>query len=366
MESFELARQNGATVHDSTLRGWALNKARELNFDTFKSSHYWLNKFKRIHRISSRKIVKFISTRQQKNLEEIENSALDLMLDYHENVKEKFDPFEIFNTGQSGFQYFLHTNRTLSFTNERSTSAIIQNLNSRTHSYTIQPLLNMDGRLVGKLYVNLKEIANEFGPRVRENLPNYSNLYVTCTTSGKLTKNLIQQWSQNVFKDVVNDLHSNRVVLYVDSWGGQNDTDLYKIDGKQVELKIFPPCTTSILQPLDLYCFHMWKDFIKRFNEQVLIVNYDIEIHLRANILKIQSLIYNQFQCPDFRPMWLCGWRLAGFEVPEIPFESLKKTLFEFNEDCSTENCLELPFIKCIYCKKVLCLNCFFVNYHFH
>lgn len=286
------------------------------------------------------------------------------MLDFQDNVLTQYDPTEVFNTDQSGFNYIVHTNRTLSYTGERITTATVESLNALTHSYTVQPLLNMNGNLVGKLYINLKETKNQFGPIVAQNMPNYENLYVTCTTSGKLDKGLIVKWKNEVFKDVVNNLHSGRCVIYVDSWGGHRDADLYQIEGKDVSVKIFPKTSTKFMQPLDLYCNRQWKDVAKRLEEHAMLCGFRLD--QRNDILKMQSLIYNQFQHPTFRPLWLCAWRLAGFEVPEIPFEPMSKILFEFNEDCSTLNCSNMPFIKCVHCSKVLCFICFFINYLYH
>jgi len=99
-----------------------------------------------------------------------------------------------------------------------------------------------------------------------------------------------------------------------------------------------------------------------------MIENLDMQIHHRANVLKMHSLILNQFQNAEFKPMWLYCWRASGgFEVPEIPFASLRETLFSFDEtQCKTTNCINSPFICCIYCKDCLCFTCFFVNYHYH
>ena len=221
-KQFDDARDLGIIVHDTTLRMWALWKARELQIplENFKASHWWVNKFKRMYRISSRKITKFVSFNHQRNWEDIQSAAAALIQDYMVNVRTQVDPNSTYNTDQSGFSYNVHTNRTLSHTGETVTVAAVKTLNALTHSYTIQPLVNMRGELVGKLYVNLKEARNEFGPIVAQNLPNHSNLYVTCSTSGKLTKQLVRQWADNVFRDSVCRVNSQKSVLYVDSWGG--------------------------------------------------------------------------------------------------------------------------------------------------
>jgi hypothetical protein len=53
-------------VHDDDLALYAVQKARELNWDEFKASKSFINSFKREHRISSRRINKII-TRTKSN-----------------------------------------------------------------------------------------------------------------------------------------------------------------------------------------------------------------------------------------------------------------------------------------------------------
>jgi len=56
---------------------------------------------------------------------------------------------------------------------------------------------------------------------------------------------------------------------------------------------------TGFSQPLDVYGFKPWKNFLRsHFSDLVILHNYDINLHLRNNILKTQSLIHNQFSSP--------------------------------------------------------------------
>ena len=65
-----------------------------------------------------------------------------------------------------------------------------EELNYLTHSYTIQPVVNMDGEFMKPLYINLKGTANQFGPRVEQ------------STSDKLTSAHLKDWPQNIFVDI--------------------------------------------------------------------------------------------------------------------------------------------------------------------
>ena len=63
----------------------------------------------------------------------------------------------------------------------------------------------------------------------------------------------------------------------------------------------------------------------------------------RVDILRMQSLIYNRFQHPAFRPMWLCGWRIAGFEALDMEFLGSPEMKFTFNDDAPEFNAFHTP-----------------------
>ena len=80
-EMFDDARARKIIVHDDDLRMWALHKSRELGLEHFHASAGWLHKFKSLYRISSRRITKFVSYRQARDVEDIENKAAELLQD---------------------------------------------------------------------------------------------------------------------------------------------------------------------------------------------------------------------------------------------------------------------------------------------
>lgn len=222
----------------------------------------------------------------------------------------------------------------------------------------------MDGKLLSPMMVILQEkTGNQFGPRVQQSLPNYSNLYITCSKSGKSTSYHARLFVENCLVPNINE----RCCLLDDSWTGQKDSSIYDIGGKEIVVRTFPPGSTSMMQPLDLYCFHQFKDFVKRFGEHLLITSSEIDVDERNNILKLQSLMLNQFQSNLFIPMFKYAWYKGGFIDDYIRFESLKDICFDFRQAyCSTQNCILEPFIQCSYCRSVLCTKCFFLDYHAH
>jgi hypothetical protein len=74
------------------------------------------------------------------------------------------------------------------------------------------------------IFIVLKEPSGKFGPRVEKEMFSASNIYVTASKSGKLTKEHLQLWFKEVFFPNV----GNKSVLIVDSWTTYNDEALIK------------------------------------------------------------------------------------------------------------------------------------------
>lgn len=102
-----------------------------------------------------------------------------------------FTPAQILNSDQSGINYESHGGRTLSFRGEKSTEAIIQSFSSLTHSYTIMPLLSMEGKLLFPMLICLQETTGSFGPNVQQTMLKPDNLMIRCSRSGKMNKNMM-------------------------------------------------------------------------------------------------------------------------------------------------------------------------------
>lgn len=70
---------------------------------------------------------------------------------------QNYAPEEILNTDQVGLELELHSSRTLSYLGEKVTMVRVRSKNATTHSYTIQPMISAAGKLVGPLFLCLKE-----------------------------------------------------------------------------------------------------------------------------------------------------------------------------------------------------------------
>lgn len=71
-------------------------------------------------------------------------------------------------------------------------------------------------------------------------------------------------------------------------------------ENKIVNVMKIPTGTTGKIQPLDVYGFRVWKNFVRRFSDNVILMDYDMNLHSRNNIIKLQSLVHNQFSSPRY------------------------------------------------------------------
>jgi hypothetical protein len=62
------------------------------------------------------------------------------------------------NTDQVELHKELHSTRTLSYRGEKLTVATVKSQNVITHSYTVQPMINLASEVVGPIYFCLKEL----------------------------------------------------------------------------------------------------------------------------------------------------------------------------------------------------------------
>ncbi len=101
------------------------------------------------------------------------------------------------------------------------------------------------------------------------------NIFVTASSSGKVTKGLLQTWFQEAFFPHV----GSNIALIVDPLTHYNDKVLIKSatpPDKELKILTIPPKTTSTVQPLDKYGFRLWKNFFRKFPDCVLIGGINI------------------------------------------------------------------------------------------
>lgn len=182
------AVEAGLIVHDSDIKKWALEAwdEQESGDRSFKASSTWIYNFKKAHRIVSRKITKFVSKKTLEDSDILKKSADDFVATVQPLIAE-YGPENIYNSDQSGFQLEIHSGRTLTYEGTKKVECSAQSISSTTHSYTIQPTISCDGRLLSPLLIVLKEAGSRFGPLVEKSLYRPPNVYLLPSSSGKMT-----------------------------------------------------------------------------------------------------------------------------------------------------------------------------------
>lgn len=362
LQKFRIARSNRIPIHDIDIRRIAKEKASEINFDEFKASTHWLNEFKRRFNIVSRKITKIITKTSLYNSEE-RSAQKQEFRNKVRNAIIKYGARRVYNSDQSGFNYEIHSGRTLNPRGDKNVESIVQSVHSTTHSYTIQPTVSAEGELLSPFLLVLQESKGEFGPAVKQNLFKAENVYVMASKSGKLTKEHLETWAEDVYFPSTTITST----LLLDSWRGHCQDTIYKVKPKHKKLMLLqiPEGATGELQPLDVYGFRMWKNFVRTFSDMVILKNEDLNLHSRNNIIKMHSLVHNQLSSPRFKDSFEYAWYAAGY-IDNRPGKVENPKRFCFNSNFVTcDICGKTAIITCSWCKKSLCLRHFFDEYHY-
>lgn len=196
----------------------------------------------------------------------------------------------------------------------------------------------------------------------------YKNISVTCSKSGKLSKNLIDLYTTEIIQPYVND---QSFCLILDSWGGQKDGEIFSkfkdnLGNSKCTVKIIPSGTTAICQPLDVYFHRQAKILIKEIQNCTYLVQEKRQINTREDAIKIQSLVHQQLSAPIFQDIIEYSWFASKLINTREIFKNVKKVCFPekpFKIKC--QNCdYFLAFIKCSWCRTSLCFRCFYDDYH--
>ena len=176
-QQFDEAKANYKIVHDEDLRRWAYQINCQLLCPNFKASSRWAQSFKAANRIRSRKITRTVTPRFAQ--EEIAlNEKAHAFVQEVVAIKGTFERY-VYNTDQSGFNYEMHSGRTLDFQGVKTVTAVVQSKGALTHSYTIQPLIRIDGKLHPILFICLQEAR---GLPTTKPFLQPTNTYITCST----------------------------------------------------------------------------------------------------------------------------------------------------------------------------------------
>lgn len=335
-----------------------------MGLESFKASDTWLYNFKQRNRIVTRKITKLLSRRDVANLPNVSTNINQYRLETRDLIGN-YAPNQIFNTDQSGFNVELLSGRTLTNKGEKSVFSTINQSRSHTHSYTIQPLFRMDGVLAPQLLIVLQEKDGVLGPIVSRDLFTHPEIYIKATTSGKVGKQILQEWFADIFFPQI----EHEAVLILDSLSTYKNKayfDQVKPNTVSYHFSIIPPGLTPSCQPLDVYFFRLYKAMIRRISDYINFNRPEIKLHIRNTILKLQACVYFQFRSPRFidcrRYAWYKSGLLEDFDR-SIRFPDPNKYCFPENiltRKCASQSCPKICYIQCSWCQKSLCFDHFF------
>ena len=181
-------------------------------------------------------------------------------------------------------------------------------------------------------------------------------------------KKILKEFYQGVFFPDAGPLP----VLLVDSWSAHANTVLVeavKPAGVEIEIFTIPPGTTSIAQHWDVYGFRSYKQMVRYFSDRVLIDNLPVILHQRNEIIKLQSLIYNQLCSPRFKEQWKLGWFKSRY-LDQHPDQFTNALQFCFQNKAAelTEKCCKcerLHFITCAWCNETFCFTHYYTEYRY-
>ena len=112
----------------------------------------------------------------------------------------------------------------------------------------------------------------------------------------------------------------------------------------------------------------MWKNFARKFSDRVLLDGLDVNLHLRDNIIQLQSLIHNQFSSPRFKNFIKYAWFKSGYKVDRPPpFKTPVQICFNLTDETCQNDCSQCSdgvFIICSWCLYPFCFNHFFIENH--
>ncbi|XP_048509261.1 uncharacterized protein LOC125500394 [Athalia rosae] len=336
----------------------------------FQASQSWCESFKSKHKIRQRHVTKYVSSKEKRTFDELLRIAAEFQ---HQtsSVISNFDPDFVINTDQTGCEYRISSNRTLSFRGEKVTQVAVGQLNQLTHSYTAQYGLTLSGKLLPMVFICLQEPNSKFGPRVQQEvtqmMDKYKNVYITATKSGKLTKDTYNLFLDKVLKPYVK---TEPFLFIIDSWGGQSDVSMY--DGKFVDedgmptcsLKVIPPKCTPLCQPCDVYFYRQVKNYIRRLQNCPVLITLRREITSRRDAIKIHSLVHNQLRAPAFEKMIRYAWFAAKLSLDREVFNNVNDIVFPDDVHTQKCDCGKSAFARCSWCREYLCFECYYDRYH--
>ena len=349
-----------AIIHDRTLRSWAMEAKRTVDPADqlkFKASASWVTKFKQRNRIVSRAITHKVSRATRNNDEQLRVTADDFVSSVRAQINElNLLPKHLFNADQSRFDKELHSHRTLRPKGISPVKAVVGSVSATTHSYMIMPVITADGEILKPTYVLVSEGNGKFPNNKPADPPNIISF---AGRTANMSKAQLSEFYEKVFwKSIPEDRRD--VFLLLDSWTPNKDdvlSGLFSPDTVSFKKRLIPAGCTGLIQPLDVYFFRPYKNFIKYVTDTI-VLSRDTNIWHRDKFLALQSFTLYQFSAPLFRNMIRFAFHKAGYldEEPEAFQTPIQYCFDSLTTDCCSQ-CEVIAVVRCAHCTQCFCLD---------
>ena len=188
-----------------------------------------------------------------------------------------------------------------------------------------------------------------------------------------MKKSTCREWLSNLFDQELNsDNYPSKpnFILLLDSYGchwNNNLDNCFNQDKISLKFQKIPPNTTSYLQPLDRIFNHELKYFVRQFENKIITEeNLGIKVYDRLNLMKLWSLIWEQFSSDKFENLIkFCFYNSFFNNYPD--YKHVREICFTSDHiSCEKLSCTNSFFIKCSICEISLCLKHFYIEFHNH
>ncbi|EFO96775.1 hypothetical protein CRE_17034 [Caenorhabditis remanei] len=355
------AKVSKEEIHETDIQRLGIEQSICFGIDSFRGSRSWIDKIKRHCNLTSRHIDARIRPPHLSvgpSREEKVKEFRRLVVPY---IKKKYPPSRIFNVDQTAVKYEMIRNRSLAERGAPRVERTAQRAHALSHSFTMNPCVSADGRLIGDTFITLSEPIT---PRsFQQMVAPFHNLHVTNSRSGMMTSDLAIEWFT---KDFLPNVPPNSLLI-LDSWGGfKKMMELPIVILKKLEVIVLPPDTTSKLQPLDLSFNRQFKNFIQKFEGYIRVRENHLIISKRSTQLGIIQFAINQFKAPRFQGLIQKGFYDIGvtnkYHLYETPVSYCMDPLKTARKSCAT--CVRYAFIACGHCDKLMCATCSISHLH--
>ncbi|GAU90447.1 hypothetical protein RvY_02861 [Ramazzottius varieornatus] len=141
-----------------------------------------------------------------------------------------------------------------------------------THSYKVMMCVSPGVRkFLPVLFITLQEPKGIFRPLVKTSMFKASNLYVTASTSGKMTKELYNDRCEKISVPHMNQ----HCIFLAGSWSMFSDQESVheiKPEEPEYEMITIPPKVTGQIQPLDILSFRMYKGYFRKVSNWIFTI----------------------------------------------------------------------------------------------